>query len=112
MSASNHNWVCFDCRVVIRQPKMSRHIPKCADCGADCYCLGYKVEPPKKTDARGWRALRLESRKRHLAWADRQAVRRVRAAHAAERRIAHLRSLGPNKDREKLIEKLKEKIHG
>lgn len=91
---------------------MSYRIPKCADCGSDCYCLGYKVEIPRKTDARGWRALRSESRKRHLAWADRQAVRRVKEAHAAERRIAHLRSLGPSKDREKLIEELKEKIHG
>jgi hypothetical protein len=54
----------------------------------------------------------LESRKRHLASSDDQAVSRVREAHAAERRIAHLRSLGPNKDREKIIEELKEKIHG
>jgi hypothetical protein len=70
------------------------------------------VEIPKKADARGWKALRLESRNRHLAWADRQAVRRVREVHAAERRIAHLRSFGPNRDREKLIKELQEKIHG
>lgn len=50
LSASNCNWVCFDCRFVTRQAKMSRHIPKCADCGSDCYCLGYKVEIPKKAD--------------------------------------------------------------
>jgi hypothetical protein len=111
MSASNYNWVCFDCRFVTRRAKMSRRIPKCGDCGSDCCCLGYKVEIPKKADARGWKALRLESCRRHLAWADRQAVRRVREAHAAERRIAHIRSPGPNRDREKLIEELKEKIH-
>ena len=110
MPASNYNWVCFDCRFVTRLSKTSRRLPKCAECGSDCYCLGYKVEIPKKTDARGWRALRLESRKRHVEWADNQAVRRVREAHAAERRISHLRSLGPNKDRDKIIEELKKKI--
>jgi hypothetical protein len=110
MSASNYNWVCFDCRFVTRQPKMSRRVPRCAECGSDCYCLGYKVQIPRKTDARGWRALRLESRRRHLASSDRQAVKRVREAHAAERRIAHLRSLGPNKDREKIIAELQEKV--
>jgi hypothetical protein len=112
MSASNYNWVCFGCRFVIRQPKTSRRVPKCRECGSDCHCLGYKVEIPKKTDARGWRALHLESRKRHLASEDRQAVRRVREAHAAQRRIAHLRSLGPNKDREKIIRELEVKIRG
>ena len=61
-------------------------------------------------DARGWKALRRENRKRQLAVSDRQAVTRVREAHAVERRIAHLRSLGPNRDREKLIAKLREKV--
>jgi hypothetical protein len=72
---------------------MSRRIPKCAGCGADCYCLGYKVEIPKKADAR----LESPSPGKRLP----KAVTRVREAHSAERRIADLRSLGPNKDREK-----------
>lgn len=111
MSANNYNWVCFDCRFVIRKPKMSRRVPKCAECGSECYCLGYKVKIPKKPDARGWRALRLECRRRYLEWSAQQAVRRVREAHAAERRIAHLRSLGPNKDREKIIAELQKSIY-
>jgi hypothetical protein len=111
MSASNYNWVCFDCRFVTRQPKTARRIPKCAECSSECFCLGYKVEIPRKTDTTGWRSLRLESRKRRLEWADGQAVKRVREAHAAERRIAYLHSLAPNKDREKMIAELKGKIH-
>jgi hypothetical protein len=39
-----------------------------------------------------------------------QAVSRVREAHAAERRIAHLRSLAPNKDRAKIIAELETKL--
>ena len=47
MPASNYNWVCFDCRFVTRLSKTSRRLPKCAECGSDCYCLGYKVEIPQ-----------------------------------------------------------------
>lgn len=111
MSASNYNWVCFDCRFVTRHRKTARRVPKCGECGSECYCLGYKVEIPKKADTRGWRTLRLECRKRHLEWSEQQAVTRVREAHAVERRIAHLRSLGLNKDREMMIAELKEMIH-
>jgi hypothetical protein len=110
MSASNYNWVCFDCRFVTRHPKTAKRTPKCADCGADCHCLGYKVEIPKQSDARGWKKLHLESRRRLLARSDEEAVRRVRESHEAERRIAHLRSLEPNKDREKMITALKGSI--
>ena len=90
---------------------MSRRVPKCAECGAECYFLGYKVEIPKKSDVRGWRSLRLETRRRHLARAESQAVTRVRVAHAAERRIVRLQSLGANREREKIIAQLREKIH-
>jgi hypothetical protein len=111
MSASNHNWVCFECLFVTRQPKTAKRVPKCAECRSDCFCLGYKVEIPKKSDRDGWRKLRAESRRRYLASSDKQSIRRVREAHAAERRIAQLRALGPNKDREKIIAELNEKIH-
>jgi hypothetical protein len=87
MSASNYNWVCFSCRSSLRQPKTARTIPKCLECGADLYCLGYKVELPRKLDVRGWRKLRADCRERLWAWSDREAVQRVRAIHMAEREI-------------------------
>ena len=111
MSASNHNWVCFDCHFVKRQPKTAKRVPKCPECGSDCFCLGYKVEIPKKSDTSGWSKLRAECQRRHLASSDMQAIRRVREAHTAERQIARLRTLGPNKDREKIIAKLNDKVH-
>lgn len=112
MPPSNYNWVCFDCRYVTRQSKPASRVPKCAECSSDCFCLGYKVEIPKKSDTRGWKMLRLESHKRHSDSLDEQAISRAREIHAAERRIAQLRSLGPNKDREKKIAELLKKIHG
>ncbi len=89
MPTGNHNWVCFDCRVAVRQPATATRTPKCPRCAEDCYPLGYAVEIPKKSDTRGWRKLRTECRKRHLAWSDPEAVRRVRDTHGAERIAAY-----------------------
>ena len=99
MSASNFNWVCFRCRLTKRYPTYAKVVPKCSECGSDLHCLHGKIEAPRKLDARGWRKLHLNHRKRLLAWSDQQAVRRVRVAHAAEREATHLRALGPAKGR-------------
>ena len=107
MSASNYSWVCFECRLVVRQPKTAKRIPKCLGCGSECYCLGYKVEVPKKEDLRSWRKLREDCRARELARSDAEAVAKVRGAHEAERRIAELLALPANRDRSKLIAELK-----
>src|SRR5262245_30611567 len=112
MSASNHNWVCFDCRCVTRRAKTAAGIPKCRECGSDCACLGYKVAIPKKSDIKAWRALRLECRRRNRLAADNLAVERARVGHAAERRIAALRTRGQNRDREKVVRELRKKLRG
>lgn len=109
MSASNYNWVCFRCRLSNRRSKAAWTIPKCSECGADLYCLGYKVEVPKKLGVRGWRKLHLDCRKRVLASSDQQAIRRVRTVHHAEREIARLRAMGTAKGRQKVIRELEVK---
>lgn len=110
MSASNYSWVCFECRLVVRQPKTAKRVPLCVACHSDLYCLGYKVEVPPKDNLRGWRKLRDDCRELQLGINDERIVRKVRDAHAAERRIAELRTLPKNKDRENLITELKTKI--
>lgn len=110
MSASNYNWVCVRCRSVTRQPKTAPSVPKCPECGTDFYCLGYKVEVPRKLDVRGWRKLHLGCRRLVLAASDRQAVERVQVVHAAERELARLRRSGPAKGRQKIIRALEEKV--
>jgi len=109
MSASNYSWVCFECRLVVRQPKTAKRVPKCLGCGSDCFCLGYKVEVPKKEDLRGWRRLRDDCRARALVQADESAIERVRAGHEAERRIAQLLALPQNKERTKLVAELRKR---
>lgn len=110
MSASNYNWVCFPCRFSLRHPKTARTVPKCAQCGADLYCLGYKVEVPGKLDVRGWRKLHADCRERTLASSDQDAVQRVRDLHASEKELIRMRALGPAKGRQKIICSLAQKV--
>lgn len=107
MPASNHNWVCFECRFSIRQKKYTDHIPKCLECGRDCYCLGYKVEIPKRGERKRWNEIKEESDRRDLemsALDDRQKVRR---RHALEKEIVKLEAMEPNEGRKSHIKKLK-----
>ena len=109
MSASNYSWVCFECHLVVRQPKTAKRVPSCVDCGTDLFCLGYKVEVPKKEDIRGWRRLRDDCRDRAIDAADVRTITRVREQHDAERRIAQLSTLPANKERAMLMAALREK---
>ena len=110
MSASNYNWVCFDCRIALRQPKVSEEIPLCPDCGRECFCLGYKVEIPRRDAVRAWRQLREESRRRYHAHQDRVNRWRVRRKHDLEKEIARMEAMEENKDRSRQIKKLKEEL--
>ncbi|MDR0352203.1 MAG: hypothetical protein LBI02_02200 [Opitutaceae bacterium] len=112
MSASNYSWICFDCRRTYRRPKTALGIQLCIECGGECHCLGYKVEIPKKENAKAWRKLRDACRELALTELEEKREARVREIHEAERRIARLGSLAENKDRAKIIEELKKKTRG
>jgi hypothetical protein len=110
MSASNYNWVCFECRTTRRHPKMSDQIPLCPDCGRECFCLGYKVEVPRREAVREWRQLREECWRRLHARQDHVQRSNVRRQHDLEKEITRMEALGENKDRERQINKLKEEL--
>ncbi|MCW1916589.1 hypothetical protein OJ996_23580 [Luteolibacter sp. GHJ8] len=110
MHISNFNWVCFECRTSRREPKLARRVPVCAECGADCFCLGYKVEVPRRYAVREWRKLRDECRRRYHIGRD--SVRRwnIRRIHALEQEIIRRESMRENKDRSYLIKRLKDEL--
>lgn len=110
MSASNYSWVCFDCRTTQRQPKPAKRVPLCTSCGRDCYCLGYKVEIPKKDDLRAWRLLRADCQEREFTALDERRLSRVRAFHEIEKRIRDLEALDQNPGRAKLIKDLRQQL--
>lgn len=110
MSESNNNWVCFDCRFVIRQAKTSEHIPRCASCNRECVCVGYKLKIPGKSDAKGWDKLREISREMELQKREYQEkYRETRIAQLTEQ-IETLSAREHNTDREKLIAQLREEL--
>ena len=110
MSASNHNWVCFDCRFVKREAKMTELKPKCPKCGDDLYCLGYKVAIPKKENKREWTEIRDESRRRDIEYAVSNSKAWVKYVHETERLIKHQEGLEQNEGRRKYIKELKESL--
>ncbi|MGB5015436.1 MAG: hypothetical protein WBO68_15555 [Pyrinomonadaceae bacterium] len=110
MPASNDNWVCFECRMVIRYPKIAKQVPKCLACGSGTFWLGSKVEVPKKDDVRGWRHLRDDCRTREIVRIEKEAADRRSYAKAAKLRIEQLEALPANKERSKLIAQLTRSI--
>ena len=110
MSASNYNYVCFDCRTAIRHPKTAKQAPKCLSCGAECFCLGYKVEIPKHTEHKEWQAIYNESMRRQRESNDRMALFRVRRIHWLEHEIDRLSAMPENRDRSRQIKKLREEL--
>ena len=110
MSASNYNWVCFSCRYHTRAAKTSNKIPKCQECNRECFCLGYKVEIPKKNDTRSWKKLRIDCQKRHSKNQENMEVYLVKRKHELEKEIIRLEPRSENKDIKRLIKKLKDEL--
>jgi|GEM_PF-424876 len=111
ISKSHHSWVCFDCRLAIRRPKDTPVGPRCSACGADCVCIGYKIEIPRKVDVKGWKKLKERLRNSALEAMDRARVGRVRAQHGKEQRIKTLKALDPpGPETRGLIAKLEKKV--
>lgn len=110
MSASNHNWVCFDCRTSRRHPKESEKVPICRECEEECFCLGDKVEVTGHDAVRAWRKLRENCRNILHFHRDRSQRMRVRRKHEVEREIARLEGLDNHKDRARTILRLKEEL--
>jgi len=106
MSASNFNWVCFDCRYAKREPKTSRYIPQCLYCKNDLFCLGYKVAIPKRSDIKRWKKIQKDSYILQVECIDSLAKEKVRQKHCIEREIQRLEYLKDTKENRKKIKKL------
>ena len=102
MSASNHNYVCFECQTAVRYPKRAESAPKCMNCGSECYCLGYKVAIPKREDVKLWQAIKAESLRRDQEFIDASRIKKVRRQHFLEQEIQRLRDKpnNPNRNRD------------
>jgi hypothetical protein len=100
---SNHNFVCFDCRVNVRRFKLAEAAPLCPQCGRECTNLGYKIPIPSKDDQVAWERLYVDIRegKRRLLMT--QEENRVALTHQLERQLEGLKSQPTNPGRERAI---------
>jgi hypothetical protein len=108
--ASNHNFVCFDCRVAVRRPKTISTRPPCPLCRNACTDIGYKIAVPTKDDADAWERLYVtlrEGRRRHVL---NQQEERVARIHALERQIERLSVLPTSAGRDRTIRELKKRL--
>ena len=107
---SKRNWVCFDCRSVVRREDYNAGSVVCATCSAPRVNLGYKIPIPAKTSAKDWESLREEyfASQRAAARVRRDAQRERR--HDLQKEIERLESRPANPGRLKAAKLLRKKL--
>jgi hypothetical protein len=107
---SNHNFVCFDCRVNVRRSKRAEVAPLCPQCGGECTSIGYKIPIPPKDDLSAWQRLYADLReaKRRLIVTEQE--RRVALTHELQRQLERLELRALNPERERTIRALKRSL--
>jgi hypothetical protein len=98
---SNHNHVCFDCRVNVRRAKVSTGPVLCPTCGGACRSLGYKIPIPPKQGIKAWTDLWETIRSREVNALVHAQEARTRRIHELERHIDELerRPAAPGSDK-------------
>jgi hypothetical protein len=107
---SNHNYVCFDCRVAVRRAKTIATLPPCSQCGGQSTDLGYKIALPQKGDADAWEQLRIEQRETRRRNVQLQTETQVARIHDLERQITRLEGLPENPGRARTIRELRKQL--
>ena len=109
----SENWVCFDCRTVVRRRKQHGAVvvpSRCSGCGRPLACIGTKIAVPAKSAEQEWQRLRARIAGVAQEFRERENVRSVQEKHAIEKRIAELERLPKNKDRDRLIKSLRQQL--
>lgn len=107
---SKRNWVCFDCRTVVRAEPYARSVVPCATCAKPRVNLGYKIPVPPKAHVQEWERLRAEYYSASRDHERRRAEQNVRRRHQLEKEIARLTAMDHNQGRVEAIKTLKKKL--
>lgn len=108
----NSNWVCFSCRVNVRRPSEHQDDVLCPECGAKLWQLGFRIEVPPHRDVRAWRQLQQAQLALFHANVDAASRLAVRERHDLEREIRRLQDKPRSRDRDKVIESLRDRLDG
>ena len=110
MSMNNENWVCFDCREVVRRDGNHPTEVPCPSCGQACLWIGDRIRIPAKGNLRGWRKLRESIYEQRLKVLDKRQILKVRRQHELEQQILDVESRPPSPDRTMWIETLRKDL--
>ena len=107
---SKRNWVCFECRSVVRREAYTANSVVCATCWQPRVNLGYKIPIPAKTRVNDWESLR-----EHYLASERAAARARREAQRKrtrdlEKEIERLESRPANPGRSKAVQLIRKKL--
>jgi hypothetical protein len=107
---SHVNWVCFECKAVVRRSERTGTIARCPSCGADCVNLVRRARIPPKRDARAWKRLRASFAGRRRKVADDDHRARLKQRRDLERRIRDLEARPASAARTKVIKELRRRL--
>ena len=107
---SNHNYVCFECRINVRRSKVAIEVPRCPNCGSECRSVGYKVPIPPKSDPQAWARLAELIRQRDLKSLLSEQKSNVQQLHKLERQLQTLERRPSNAARDRSIRELQRRV--
>jgi hypothetical protein len=107
---SKRNWVCFDCRSVVRREDYRAEVVVCATCSQPRVNIGYKIPIPKKSRGKEWEVLRAQHLSEQRAIALRHRREQARHRHSLGQEIERLELLPPNQGRRKAIRLLRKQL--
>lgn len=103
---SQHKWVCFSCREVVRRSSNDNNV-RCSRCGKACECLGTRIPIPPKRQMKRWEALQqqvqMSEQINRANWSRWNVVR----IHELEKKIAQLERRKINPGTNSMLRKLR-----
>jgi hypothetical protein len=107
---SKRNWVCFDCRSVVRREPYTVDVVVCATCSQPRVNLGYKIRIPAKTRVKDWETLRGQNLASERAAAQAERAAQPKQKRELEAEIERLESLSANTERSRAVQLLRKKL--
>lgn len=109
---SKRNWVCFDCRSVVRREAYTVAVVVCATCSQPRVNLGYKIPIPAKARAKDWESLRVQYLASQRAAERAELTARRKRQRELKAEIDRLQSLPVNRGRASAVRLLQKKLRG
>lgn len=111
VSRMNATFICWHCHTAYRsQVRSKATVKRCAECGREINWISTKVEIPRKTDSKAWKALRDDLLRREDERLNHERLAKQQLVKRYKEQIANLHSRAESKDRKKAVQALEKKL--